>query len=188
MKLIAGNIISSSISYCTCAWLTNFFYAYRALAGVLNLLNLLIRRLIDIPGINGVVAINCLILAPLLSFLFTGNCNNCYEGDSYSFHMHGLITIEVISIYISLLLAWKTMLFKTYSTRAGVLNLFKLVCRWLGIFPNINETTSAIAKPITILGFLFTGKSNKAYDGNSKGNVFHVDQNNKYINEKQIVV
>lgn len=86
--------------------------------------------------------------------------------------MKGLITIEVVTGAISLTRG--AFFFQGNRTRTGIRDFFNLVGRRLFVFPNIYKATSAVAKPVAILGFLFTSKSRKDNYGEGNGKFFHI--------------
>lgn len=86
--------------------------------------------------------------------------------------MKDLVTIKVVAGAIGL--TGRAFLFQSNRAETSVGNFFNLVGRRLAVFPNIYKTATAIAKPITILGFLLTSKSREGYEGDGNGYSFHI--------------
>lgn len=88
--------------------------------------------------------------------------------------MKKLITSKVVATCVGTTLAREAFFLKHYSAGASVSYFFNLVGRGLCVLPDINKAVATVAKPIAILGFLFTGESNKSYKGDGNGKFFHM--------------
>jgi hypothetical protein len=85
-----------------------------------------------------------------------------------------LITGDIVTVPISLRLAWQASFFNREDAGARILNRFNLRVRRLIIFPDVENIAATRGFPIAVLAFvLFAGKNSESNKGEGNGKFFH---------------